>query len=262
MAEVKVYGLNGKAKESIHVPTIFKIKPKLKIIQRTIEAHFARSKQPQGRDLIAGKRTTAQSWGTGYGIARVPRIKGSGFLTARNAGFIPYAKGGRLTHPPRAEKNMTKKVNKKEKTIALISSISASGNKNWILNRGHIIDEVPEIPLVIDDKIQTIKKTQKIVEVFTKLGLNREIDRVKTGKKIRAGKGKGRGHKYKNKKGILIVIKDDFGIYKAARNIPGVDVKTIESVSTIDFAPGGLPGRLVLWTQSAFNDLEQFKVMV
>ena len=168
MVEVNVYGLNGKAKESINLPRIFEINPKIKIIQRMIEAHFARSKQPQGRDLIAGKRNTAQSWGTGFGIARVPRIKGSGFLTARNAGFIPYAKGGRLAHPPRAEKNISKKINKKERKIALFSSISASGNRNWIISRGHIIDDIPEIPLVIDDKIQTIKKTQKIVEVFTK----------------------------------------------------------------------------------------------
>lgn len=259
MAKVNVYGLNGKPMESIPLPKIFELEPKLKIIQRSIESHYSNSKQLQGRDPLAGKRNTATSWGTGFGIARVPRIKGSGFLNARNAGFIPHAKGGRLTHPPKSEKNIYKKVNKKEKLIALTSSISASGKKKWVKNRGHLIDNIPEIPLVIDDKIQTIKKTNKVSEIFNNLGLITEIDRIKKGKKIRAGKGKRRGRKYKRKKGILIIIRDDFGIYKAARNIPGVDVKNIKNISTHDFAPGGLPGRLVLWSQSAFKDLEQFK---
>ncbi len=262
MEKINIYNLNGKPKESISIPQIFKEKPKLYLIQRAINAHFSQSKQKQGKDPLAGKRNTARSWGTGFGMARVPRIQGSGFLTSRNAGFIPSAKGGRLAHAPKPIKKIVKKINKKEKSIALISSISASGDINWVKKRGYSIENIPEIPLVIDDKIQTIKNTKKIMEIFTKLGLENEIKRFKKGKKIRAGKGKRRGRKYKNKKGILIIIKEDFGIYKAARNIPGVDIKNINNVSTIDFAPGGIPGRLVLWAQNAFNDLNQLKILV
>lgn len=262
MEKINIYNLNGKPKGSVSIPQIFKEKPKLYLIQRAINAHFSQSKQKQGRDPLAGKRNTARSWGTGFGMARVPRIQGSGFLTARNAGFIPSVKGGRLPHAPRPTKKIVKKINKKEKSIALISSISASGDINWVKKRGYVIEDIPEIPLVIDDKIQTIKNTKKIMEIFTKLGLENEIQRFKKGKKIRAGKGKRRGRKYKNKKGILIIIKEDFGIYKAARNIPGVDIKNINNISTIDFAPGGIPGRLVLWVHNAFNELNQFKILV
>lgn len=260
MEKINVYNLEGKPKESVSIPKIFKEIPKLNLIQRATVAHFSQSKQSQGRDPLAGKRNTSRSWGTGYGMARVPRIQGSGFITARNAGFIPHAKGGRLTHPPRTKKKIGIKINKKERFLALISSISASGDVNWVKKRGYLIENIPEIPLVIDDKIQTIKNTKKVIEIFLNFGLENEIERIKKGKKIRVGKGKRRGRKYKNKKGVLIVIKEDFGIYKAARNIPGVEIKNIKHISTTDFAPGGIPGRLVLWTQNAFIELNNFNV--
>ncbi len=86
--------------------------------------------------------------------------------------------------------------------------------------------------------------------------------RAKQGKKTRAGKGKRRGRKYKNKKSLLIVIKEDFGVIKASRNIPGLDVIKIENLSIANLAPGGSPGRLILWIQSAFSELERYEVLV
>ena len=68
--------------------------------------------------------------------------------------------------------------------------------------------------------------------------------------------------KYKNKKSVLIVIKEDFGVIKASRNIPGLDIMKIENLSVAHLAPGGLPGRLILWTQSAFNDLQTYEVLI
>ena len=103
-------------------------------------------------------------------------------------------------------------------------------------------------------------KTSQVVEVISNIGLQSEIDRVKSGRTIRAGKGKRRGRKYKTKKGPLIVIKDDFGIYKAARNISGVDVINIENLNCKNLAPGAHIGRLVLWSQSAFKHLEKLEV--
>ena len=143
---------------------------------------------------------------------------------------------------------------------ALLSAISATGKFDLIQNRGHKITEEMEFPLVIDDKLQTLKKSSQVMEVLEKLGLNLELKRVKEGKQIRAGKGKRRGRKYKRKTGPLIVIKDDFGIFKAARNIPGVDVINVNELSCKLLAPGTHPGRLVLWTQSAFQQLKKFEV--
>jgi len=262
MEKINVYGLDGKKKILIDMPKIFSIKPRKDIIRKASEISFSKNKQVQGRNKRAGLRNTAKGWGTGHGISRAPRIKGSGFPTARNVGRVPFAKGGRRAHPIKTEKIVKKKINKKVNKLSLISAISASGDLDWVKNRGHLIDKVPEIPLVIDDKIQTVKKTKLMYSILSELGLEDELVKVKEGKKIRAGKGKRRGRKYKNKKSILVVIKDDFGIVKASRNLPGVDVIKFENLSIANLAPGGLSGRLILWAQSAFNDLKNYEALI
>jgi large subunit ribosomal protein L4e len=262
MEKVNVYDLDGKKKNLVDMPRIFNIKPRKDIIRKASEISFSRNKQVQGRNKRAGLRNTAKGWGTGHGISRAPRIKGSGFPTARNVGRVPFAKGGRRAHPIKTEKIVKKKINRKVNKLSLISAISASGDLDWVKNRGHLINKVPEIPLVIDDKIQTVKKTKLMYSILSELGLEDELVKVKEGKKIRAGKGKRRGRKYKNKKSILVVIKDDFGIVKASRNIPGVDVIKFESLSIANLAPGGLSGRLILWAQSAFNDLKNYEALI
>ena len=262
MEKVNVYDLDGKKKNLVDMPRIFSIKPRKDLIRKASEISFSKNKQVQGRNKRAGLRNTAKGWGTGHGISRAPRIKGSGFPTARNVGRVPFAKGGRRAHPIKTEKIVKKKMNKKVNKLSLISAISASGDLDWVKNRGHLIDKVPEIPLVIDDKIQTVKKTKLMYFILSELGLEDELLKVKEGKKIRAGKGKRRGRKYKNKKSILVVIKDDFGIVKASRNIPGVDVIKFENLSISNLAPGGLSGRLILWAQSAFNNLKNYEALI
>ncbi|MFX1276830.1 MAG: 50S ribosomal protein L4 [Promethearchaeota archaeon] len=259
MEKVNVYNLDVKKKETITKPRVFEVKPRKDLIQKSIEVSQSRKKQAQGRDPRAGLRNTAESWGTGHGLSRAPRLKGSGYPTARNVGRVPYAKGGRRAHPIKVEKRIKKKMNKKTKLLALISAISASGNHSWVENRGHLIDNIPEIPLVVDDKIQTIKKTEQIYSILCKFGLKEELSKVKTKKKIRAGKGKRRGRKYKKRKGLLFVIKEDFGIVKASRNIPGAEIIKIGDLSIDNLAPGGMAGRLILWTQSAFNELNKYE---
>jgi large subunit ribosomal protein L4e len=258
--KINVLGLDGNEKELIDLPKVFSIMPRFDLIKRAVISTEAAQKQPQGRDPLAGKRNTAEGWGTGFAAARVPRLKGSGYPNARNAGFAPMVVGGRQTHPPRSEKITIKKINKKEKYIALLSAISATEKRELVIRRGHKVEKLSVLPIVIDDKLQTIKKTSQIIDILDKLGLKAELDRVKDSVTIRAGKGKRRGRKYKKRKGPLIVIKDNFGIYKAARNIPGLDIINIDNINCNVLAPGTHCGRLTIWTQSAFNSLNKLEV--
>jgi len=261
MEKINVYNMEGKKKETIDFPKIFDVNPRQDLINKASETYQSKKKQAQGRDVRAGLRNTAEGWGTGHGMSRAPRIKGSGFPTARSVGRVPFAVGGRKAHPIKANKKIKKKINKKTLKLSLISAISATGQLFWVEKRGHLINEVPQVPLVVDDKIQTIKKTKKVFSTLNKLGLDKELLKVKNNKKVRSGKGKRRGRKYKSKRGILIVIKEDFGIIRAARNIPGVDITKIEKLSIEDLAPGGQPGRFVIWTESAFNDLKNYEAI-
>jgi large subunit ribosomal protein L4e len=262
MEKVNVYSLDGKKKGTVERPNVFKIKPRKDLVQKASEVFESRNKQLQGRDKRAGLRNTATSWGTGHGISRAPRIKGSGFSTARNVGRVPFAVGGRRSHPIKTEKALKKKINKKTYNYSLLSAISASGDIDWVKSRGHMIDYIPEIPLVVDDKIQTIKKTSAAFKIFSDLGLTSELNKSKDSKRIRAGKGKRRGRKYKKKRGVLFVIKEDFGIIKAVRNIPGIDIIKYNNMSINMLAPGGSIGRLILWSQSAFDELNNIDVRV
>jgi large subunit ribosomal protein L4e len=70
---------------------------------------------------MAGKRTTAESKGVGLGISRVPRIK-----TGMRAAFGVSIVGGHLAFPPKSEKRIHLKINKKEKRLAIRSGIAAT----------------------------------------------------------------------------------------------------------------------------------------
>jgi len=50
-------------------------------------------------------------------------------------------------------------------------------------------------------------------------------------------------------------VTNDRGVGKAACGIPGVEVANVESLSVMNLAPGGVPGRLTLWTESALGTL-------
>ncbi len=257
MEKVPVLALNGKMKEEIEAPSIFETPLRFDLIRRAVKVAQSIRKQPQGRDPMAGKRTSAENWQTGYAVARVPRSKGSGYPKARNAAFVPQALGGHLAWPPTTAKNLDIKINRKEKKLALHSAIAATAKMEIVKDRGHKIENVKSLPIVIDDKIQTIKKTLKIKEVLVSIGLWDDVLKTKSSTKVKPGKGKLRGRKYKRKIGPLLVIKEDFGIAKASRNIAGINVVNVKKLSVENLAPGSMPGRLVLWTQSAFNSLSK-----
>ncbi|MFW9843687.1 MAG: 50S ribosomal protein L4, partial [Candidatus Thorarchaeota archaeon] len=90
MAKIKTYTLKGKAsKESVDLPPQFDTPYRPDVIKRAVLAVQSRRRQPHGVDELAGKRNTAQSWQTGHGRSRMPRVKGSGTSAANKAGFAP-----------------------------------------------------------------------------------------------------------------------------------------------------------------------------
>ena len=254
---VAVYDLEGKPIKQIELPLIFNAPLRIDLIRRAFISAFTARIQPQGRDPLAGKRTTAESWGVGYGIARIPRVKGTRYPKAGMGGFAPMTVGGRRTHPPKSEENVWERINKKERRLAIISAIAATADPELVKSRGHIISKVPQIPLIVSDELEKLSKAAEVREFFKKFGLWDDVERAKKGKKIRPGKGKFRGRRYKKKKGPLIVIANDQGIYKAARNFPGVDVVNVDNLSILHLAPGGHPGRLTIWIESAIERLKE-----
>jgi len=254
MAKVsaKVFNLKGKATGKVRLSQIFRTPLRPDVIKRAVIAIQSHSFQPQGRDPMAGKRTTAESRGVGMGISRVSRLK-----ERQTAAFIPSAVGGRDAYPPLAEKKIRRKIPRKEMRLALQSAIAATASKEVVASRGHVVDDVPDFPLVVIDEIEGLNKTKDVRDAFLQLGIWPDIYRVRESRKIRAGKGKKRGRKTKQAAGPLIIINENKGIAEAARNIPGVDVVTVNSLNAELLSPGAHPGRLTMWTSSALEKLDK-----
>ncbi|MBX5328030.1 MAG: 50S ribosomal protein L4 [Candidatus Bathyarchaeota archaeon] len=251
---VKIFNLEGKPVGKIKLPSVFETPLRPDIIKRAVLAIQSSRFQPKGRDPMAGKRTSAESRGVGLGIARIPRTKGP----AGRAAFAPGTVSGRVAHPPTSEKKIIKQIPRKEKRLALMSAIAATASKTMVASRGHSIEDVPGVPLIVTDDLAELKKTKEVEEALTRLGVLSDIYRVRESRKVRAGRGKSRGRRIKQAVGPLIVITENKGIVDAASNIPGLDVVSVRDLNAEILAPGTHPGRLTIWTNSAIEELNKF----
>jgi large subunit ribosomal protein L4e len=247
----QVFSIDGKPTGKVVLPAVFETPLRPDVIKRAVLSIQSHRLQRQGRDPMAGKRTSAESRGTGMALARVPREKGGG----GKAAFAPGTVGGRQAHPPRAETRIVKEIPKKEKRLALLSAIAATGSEETVASRGHEVEGVLAIPLVVEDVLEGLTKTKEVEETLTHLGLLTDVYRVRESRTIRAGKGKHRGRKMKQAVGPLIVIAENKGLIKAANNLPGVDVVAVKKLNPEILAPGTHPGRLTLWTNGAIEQL-------
>jgi large subunit ribosomal protein L4e len=248
----KLFDLKGASTGKINVPKIFQTPLRPDVIKRAVVTIQSHNYQPQGRNPLAGKRTSAESRGVGLGIARVPREKAGG----SRARFAPGIVSGRAAFPPNVNKKIRKKLPRKEMRLALRSAIAATGLREIVAKRGHSVEDVQDFPIVVTDEIQALKKAKEVEETLTALGVLSDIYRSKDSRKVRAGKGKKRGRRIKQAVGPLIVIDKNDGIAEAAQNLPGVDVATLDELNVELLAPGTHPGRLTIWTNSAFEKLD------
>jgi len=249
----KIFNLDGKAIGKLKVPKVFKTPLRPDVIKRAVITLQSHRFQPQGRNPLAGKRRSVESLGAGHGLARVPRLKAGGQRAVYAVGTV----GGRIANPPVAGKKIAKKIPRKEMQLALRSALAATASKKTVTSRGHMAEDVKDFPLVVVDDIQNLKKTSEVETAFIKLGVWPDIYRVKESFKERAGKGKRRGRRTKHAIGPLLVIAENRGIAQAARNLPGVDISTVNNLNAELLAPGTHPGRLTIWTKSAFEKIDE-----
>ena len=209
----EIFDLQGKSTGKITLPNVFSTPLRPDVIKRAVLAMQSHRRQPQGRDLMAGKKTTAESRGTGSATARVPRIKGG----SGRAAFAPSTVKGRQPHPPRSEKKILKRIPKKEAKLALFSAIAATAQKDTVASRGHKIENVRHIPLIVDNAFESLTKAKEVEETLTSLGIIQDINRVRDSRNVRAGKGKHRGRKMKQAIGPLIVVVENKGLGLSGR---------------------------------------------
>lgn len=253
---------SGESKGNVELPSQFNEEVRPDLIKRAVLAMQSHKRQPFGTDPEAGKKYSSKisrrrrnyKGAYGHGISRVPRkiLSHSGTRFNWQAAEIPSVVGGRQAHPPKAEKIWTRKINDKERRKALRSAMAASVTKEFVSGRGHIISEYP---LVLDDSVEGFKKAKEILALFEKLGLEKELERASK-KTAKTGKARMRGRTAKKRVGPLLVVSKKCDLSMAARNVPGVDIITVESLNAELLAPGCDCGRLTLYTKAAIDRLE------
>ena len=150
------------------------------------------------------------------------------------------------------------KINLKEKNKAIRSAISATIDNALVAARGHIFKG--DVPLIADASLEELKKASDAIAFLEAAGIQADLQRAREGRRMRSGRSRLRKGGYKTPKSALIVIANDKGIWKAARNIPGVDVVKVTDLNAELLAPGGVPGRLTIWTTDALKAMDEQKL--
>ncbi|HLB69528.1 MAG: 50S ribosomal protein L4 [Candidatus Methanoperedens sp.] len=246
--EINIIDLSGNTKKKIN-SEIFDEAYRPDLIKKAVLASQANRQQPYGPHMYAGMRTSAEGWGPGRGVSRVARLKNSS-----KAARIPQAVKGREAHPPKPETDRSEKINDKERNKAIKSAIAATANEKLVKDRGHNFSA--RLPIIAVDELAALSKTKDVRSFMEAFHVWDDVLRAKE-KTIRAGKGKLRGRKYKRSKSILIVSTEDKGLFRAARNLPGVDIVTPENLNAELLAPGTSAGRLTIYTESAIAKLQE-----
>ncbi|WP_337860268.1 50S ribosomal protein L4 [Ferroplasma sp.] len=253
--KTNVYSIEGEITKEIDVPPVFTIMAREDLVHKAFRAISLSMRQPYGSSPLAGTRRVGHNLGPNHGISRIPRLA-SGSRGVLLASMV----GGRSALSPRSDKVLYKKINKKERRMARLSAIAFTANKEKVIQRGHKIStdsiETLTFPLVVENDIESIKKVKDAVQVLTNLGIYEDVLRSKNGKKIRAGRGKMRNRTYKQPKSLLIVGSSVENL-RAFSTLPGVDLASLNSLSITKLAPGGNPGRLTVYTESAIEALKE-----
>lgn len=243
--------------KSIALPSVFKAPIRPDIVNFVHQQMSMNHRQAYCVSEKAGHQTSAESWGTGRAVARIPRVRGGGTHRSGQGAFGNMCRGGRMFAPTKPWRRWHRRINVNQKRYALASAVAASGVPALVMSKGHIIDNVPELPLVVSDKIEEITKTKQAVIFLRRCKAWADIQKVYKSQRFRAGKGKMRNRRRIQRRGPLVVYHKDQGLRRAFRNIPGIDLISVDKLNLLKLAPGGHVGRFVIWTQTAFAKLDK-----
>jgi len=240
---------------TVAMPAIFKAPIRPDVVNEVYQLMRRNARQAYSVNAEAGHQTSAESWGTGRAVARIPRVRGGGTHRSGQGAFGNMCRGGRMFAPTKPWRRWHRKISINLKRYAVVSAVAASGVPALVQARGHVIDGISELPLVVSDKIQEYSKTKQAVLFLRRSKLWGDVLKVYRSKHFRAGRGKMRNRRRVHRLGPLVVYSKDDGLRRAFRNIPGVDTMSVHKLNLLKLAPGGHLGRLIVWTESAFKHL-------
>ena len=88
-------------------------------------------------------------------------------------------RGGRMFAPTKVWRKWHRKINTNQKRYAVCSAVAASAVPALVMARGHRIQAVDEIPLVVEDDLRSLKKTKSAIACLQAFHLSAELRRCK-----------------------------------------------------------------------------------
>ena len=253
--KANLYDKEGKTKGDVTLPKCFDSRIRADILLKVFETQKGSFVQAYGAKEGAGAQYSASGiikkkrhdWKASYGkgISRVPRK----VMSRHGASFnwigatVSNTRGGRRPHAPRAEKNLIKKVNKKELGLALRSALAGTFSAISLEKK---FGRKMELGGVFSNDILDIKTKDFLRAMESVFGDESFMKK----KSIRAGIGKMRGRKYKSNAGMMFVIGNDEEMKRS-----GIDVVRVEDLAVKDLAPNGVAGRLVCYSEKAVEEI-------
>lgn len=242
---------------TIPLPGVFAAPVRCDIVHFVFSNLNKNRRQAHGVDPKQGHKHSAESWGTGRAVSRIPRVSGSGTHRSGQGAFGNMCRKGRMFAPLKTWRRWHRRVNIKQKRHAVAAALAATAIVPLVLARGHRVSKVNELPLVFNNAVENIEKTKDAVAWLKRAGAFDDVERVLAAQNtIRSGKGKWRNNRYTTRRGPLVIVgNENVKLQKALRNVPGVSVGHVSRLNLLELAPGGQLGRFVIWTQSAFEQL-------
>ena len=84
---VTVFGEDGESASQTRLPAVFKAPIRTDVVQFVHTNMRKNKRQPYAVSAKAGHQTSAESWGTGRAVSRIPRVRGGGTHRSGQAAF-------------------------------------------------------------------------------------------------------------------------------------------------------------------------------
>jgi large subunit ribosomal protein L4e len=252
---ITVFDVSGKKTSQVQAPAVFSAPIRADIVASVSRNMNKNSRQAYAVKYEAGMQHSAESWGVGRALSRIPRVAGGGTSRSGQGAFGNMCRKGRMYSPTKIWRRWHRKTQLNQKRYATVSAIAASTLPSLVMARGHNIGKVHEVPLVVDTAVEGLKKTKDALKMFKAVGAGADIVRCAKSRSVRSGKAALRGRVHINRLGPLVVYKKDSGITRACRNIPGVETINVHKLNLLKLAPSGQMGRFIVWTKDAVEML-------
>merc|ERR1712012_939085 len=159
------------------LPAVYKAPIRPDIVTMIHNEIAKNHRQPYSVNVDAGHQTSAESWGTGRAVARIPRVRGGGTHRSGQGAFGNMCRSGRMFAPTKTFRKWHRAINQDQRRFAVCSALAASALPALVMARGHKIDKINEVPLVCNDGIESITKTKNAVDLLERLGAYEDVEK-------------------------------------------------------------------------------------